>query len=156
VNALNRRWLLGLASATLIALLAGVAIGSVFFPNRALTQPTLATNTSAMLHEVIFNDTGNCPPPPLGYPASWAVSLDNKTIVEPPGAGFPPPAYPEISPAFKNYSVITFSVPDGTYQYTVYPQTEFYLDNGTVVVNGSDVVVSAVINLEMGGGCLRH
>ena len=137
--------------------MAGVAIGSVLFPNKAATtQPTSTTNTSQIFYEVVFNDAGNCPPPPLTYPASWAVSLNNKTIVEPPSAGFPLPAYPELGPAFRNYSMITFSVPDGTYHYTVYPQTEFYLQSGTVVVNGSDVVVPVEFSLEIGGGCLAH
>jgi len=141
----------------LAALLVGVAVGSTFFPIKAVvTQNTLTTSKSPILYEVVFNDTGYCPPPPLTYPASWAVSLNNKTIVEPPSAGFPLPEQPEFSPAFKIYSTITFSVPDGTYNYTVYPQPVFFLQNGKVVVNGSDVVVQVDVNKIIGGGCMAH
>lgn len=138
------------------ALLVGVAIGALFLPMKA-TIPTKTSSSSSLLHEVIFNDTGNCPPPPLTYPEWWAVTLNNKTVVEPPSAGFPlPEGGIEMSSSFKNYSVIVFSVPSGSYNYTVYPQVAFLYQRGTLVVGQSDVVVQVQVNLEIGGGCMAH
>jgi hypothetical protein len=44
------------------------------------------------------------------------------------------------SPSLKIYSLIEFSVPNGTYNYTVKPQN-FLGQAGNVTVNGGDVVV---------------
>jgi hypothetical protein len=105
------------------------------------TTTMSSTQQSTRLYEMTFSEAGYCSPP--AYYAPWAVALNNKTtIAEPPSATLPLEvnggAY---SPYNKNFSVITFSVPNGTYDYAIYPQPMFQFQSGVVTVNGSDVLV---------------
>ena len=68
----------------------------------------------------------------------WEVELGNTTIMKPTNSSFTVDAGLE---AVKNLSltVITFSVREGTYNYTVLPTNAFGNLTGSVVVNGSGV-----------------
>jgi hypothetical protein len=118
---------------------------------RTLTRVVTSTvaASSIPLHEVTFNETGSgcgnyAPGPPIYkiyYVPSWYATLGNITIVQPSNATLPLPV-PEgqNSPAFAAISKIIFTVPDGSYSYHVaLGQDGSY--NGTVVVNGSDMVI---------------
>ena len=105
---------------------------------------TVTTTETAQLFELVFNETGYCSP--AVYPAPWAVTLNNKTtLVEPPNASLPLPenGVTSYSPSNKNYSMIVFSVPNGTYNYTIYPKVIFR-QSGTVTVNNSDVLIQVI------------
>jgi hypothetical protein len=108
----------------------------------AVTANQQTTSTSNGLYRLTFNQTGYCSPP--AYLAPWAVSLSNGvTIIQPPNATLP---LSESGPftftaSYKNYSMIAFSVPDGTYNFTLYPQVEFFHQSGSVSVDGSDVTI---------------
>ena len=106
---------------------------------------TMTTNSASQLYEIIFNETGYCYPPAT-YPAPWAVTLNNSTIVQPANATLPlQQGTIGYNPANKNYSMIIFSVPDGTYSYEVQPSSIFR-QSSTVVVNGSNVLVQVQVN----------
>lgn len=111
------------------------------------TTTTMASNSSSRLYELVFNQTGYCPPPPETYIAPWGVTLNNKTmIVEPPMWSLPLPSGDvEFRPSYKNSSVIAFSVPNGSYSYVIYPDWVFN-ERGTVMINGSDLVVQVEVN----------
>ena len=138
----------------ILGLTIGVAIGSdLYATTRTATETSLSVSTTTLvvsdsasnLYELVFNESGYCPPPPLIYPGPWAVSLNNKTVVEPSNASFPlPEGGITWMSSYKSYSLIVFSVPDGKYIYTVYPRTIFS-ERGTVVVNGSGVVIPVVV-----------
>ena len=115
----------------------------------SFNSPIPTTNPTSRFYEIIFNETGYCGPPST-YPAPWAVSLDNSTVlVQPPSAALPlQQGTIGYSPANKNYSMIIFSVPDGTYNYIVQPSSIFR-QSTSVVVNGSNVIVQVQVNGEV-------
>lgn len=101
------------------------------------------------LFQVIFVQTPTCGD--LNeYAIPWAVNLGNMTIVEPPNARLPDPSSELLQGGVKilNLTRITFSLPDGTYRYTVLPSGDFGVNlpggnlTSAVTVQGADIVVT--------------
>lgn len=125
--------------------ISGTFANGTSFSSTVLVQilpPTSTTsNGSAQLHKVTFQQEGACSP--SVYVAPWSVTLGTITEAEPPGTPLPIlnggySAGPEPSSIY----TIVFSVPNGTYQYSVRPQGAFYAYSGTVTVNGADVLIT--------------
>ncbi len=138
--ALKGKQLIPIAVAV-VALVAGLGIGSVSFPTTTTTTKTVTTPAGApRLYEVEFAQQGVCSPEV--WLAPWAVTLNNQTVVRPSNATLPLSENSFGAGASgENYSVIAFSVPDGTYSYIVYPQS-FLGQTGNVTVDGSDVLIT--------------
>lgn len=152
---MNRPFVMAILAVAGVALIVGAAAGQTLSQTKTITTTQTTTPPSGRLYELVFNQTGNCPPPPETYVAPWAVTINNKTtIVGPPGWSFPLPSTVEFRPSFRNSSIIVFSVPDGNYSYVVYPQTVF-AQSGTVLVSGSNLVVQVEIK-GMVAPCLAH
>lgn len=100
-------------------------------------------NESSQLYQLEFVQDSNCGY--ASYHLPWGVVLDNSTtLVQPSNASLPLAYYSRTSASRSdsNYSTITFSVPNGTYSYTIIPKDPFnrvQWDN--VTVEGSDVQV---------------
>ena len=129
-------------SAAVVAFVVGAAFSSLVFSGRGATTVTMTAtphNSSSRLYQVMFNQTGACSPP--FYLAPWSVTLGNETTIFGPANATLPlsNSHYEAAQQFKAYAVIAFSVPNGTYTYSVQP--EFLAQKGTVTVNGADLVV---------------
>jgi hypothetical protein len=129
------------ASIVVTALIIGAGIGYLGgLRGTTTTTPVTTSNSSSRLYELIFNQTSPCSSQSTYY-APWGVILDNATTITEPNLESPPGSFfYGWSPAFKNYSVIIFSVPNGRYSYAEWPNNVF-TQKGTVVVNGVDTVV---------------
>jgi hypothetical protein len=133
------------------------------------TITSAAGNASVQLHEVTFNESGECG----AYASNWAVTLTtllpvssdhppfdtpyavigNVTITQPSNATLPlNTAGGSAGGAYKMISKIVFTVPDGVYEYDVTSFWDFSPPGGMVYVNGSDVVVQ-LVGPEMSGPC---
>lgn len=138
-----------------VIFLLALGLGAGFVLSTRMPSTTTTTTTSVQtttvsssgqqasrLYELVFNQTGFfCSS--VAYASPWAVSLNNKTtIVEPASATAPiqESGVEEYSPSFKNTSVIIFSVPNGTYSYTILPKSVFQ-QSGNITVSSSDQVV---------------
>ena len=100
-----------------------------------------SSHTAAQVYKVTFNQTGQCPPPRLYY-APWYVTLGGETQIEPPNTTLPLSTLGgNASSQYLRYSMIVFSVPDGTYEYTgqLVASPPFV---GNVTVDGSDVTLN--------------
>ena len=129
-------------SAAILAFVVGAAFSSLVFPSGGATTVTMTVtrpSSSSRLYQVMFNQTGACSPP--FYLAPWSVTLGNETAIFGPANATLPlsDSHYEAAQQFKAYAVIVFSVPNGTYTYSVQPQ--FLAQKGTVTVNGADLVV---------------
>ena len=103
------------------------------------TTPTAAT--TQQVYDVVFQQLGACSNPEFwGVP--WSVTIGNTTEVQPPGTPLPISNSTLYGTTNKNLTVITFSLPDGSYHFRVSPSYEFFTpDSGTIDVNGTDVLV---------------
>jgi hypothetical protein len=127
-----------LVSASLLVVFGGGKTTTVF-----VSPTSSASHTATQVYKVTFNQTGQCPPPRLYY-APWYVTLGSETQIEPPNATLPLSTLSGTAASYyQRYSTILFSVPDGTYEYTlqVVGSSPFV---GTVAVNGSDVTISVL------------
>ena len=104
------------------------------------TTTSISAQGSAREFRVTFTQSGACSP--LAYVAPWSVTLGNEVEAEPASATLPIPndTY-AASPLYADDSTIVFSVPDGTYQFSISPFGPFGPDSGTVTVDGADVTV---------------
>lgn len=114
----------------------------VSFPfSGAWTNSTI--NETSKLYQLEFVQDSNCPY--ASYHLPWGVVLDNSTtIVQPSNASLPlaSDSQTSVSGSDSNYSAITFSVPNGTFSYTIIPKDPFNrIQSGNVTVDGSDVQV---------------
>jgi hypothetical protein len=145
-----------LISLLIVSLLAGFGIASIISPYSTITEtvtanattPSTTTSTTKSdsnesvqrLYELEFIQKGQCSP--QVWLAPWAVVLDNQTIVQPSNATLPSLGSGAVySHAFENDSTITFSVPDGTYNYELFPQQGGFGGNGSVTIDDSDASV---------------
>ncbi len=133
-------------------LIIGMAFG--VYLSLALTSPSNVTTPTSLenstpptrlikwYYQLIFNQTGLCSNPAT-FVAPWAVTLNNKTTLsQPPNATVP--AFLSswgLRPSYKEYSIIVFFVPNGTYNYTVYPLNIFLYQSASVTVQGSTQVI---------------
>ena len=123
----------GVIVSVAIALVIGLGIGSVFFPMGT------RTNGPSRLYEVEFTQQGVCSP--KVWTAPWAVVMDKQTIAQPSNAMLPLPESGSTAlSSYENYSVIWFSVRNGTYSYSILPQA-FLQRSGTMTVDGMDTTV---------------
>ena len=126
------------AALLVVAVLAGTAAGYFIGSSRQSTEALTLTTTSYQLE---FIQESNCPCGSWLVP--WAVVLDGHTAVVQPSNATLPLSYAggHLTPD-SNYSIIWFSVPDGTHDYTILPKNfQGEEQNGTVTVNGGDVEV---------------
>lgn len=100
-------------------------------------------NESSHIYQLEFVQDSNCPY--ASYHLPWGVVLDNSTtVVQPSNASLPlaSDSQTSVSGSNNNYSTITFSVPNGTYSYTIIPKDPFNrIQSGNVTVDGSDIQV---------------
>jgi hypothetical protein len=87
---------------------------------------------------VVFQQLGACSPEFWAVP--WAVTIGNTTEVQPPGTPLPLTAA-VYGNGNTNLTVIVFSLPDGSYPFSVTNDAFFTPDSGTVIVNGTSVLV---------------
>jgi len=131
----------------LIAASLFVAVGT---PTKTTTITSTATSVStttqaegsSRLYQVEFSQESNCPYGVWVVP--WAVVLNNQTIVQPSNATLPLLRSTNgTSDDFDiNYSAIWFSLPNGTYSYTIFPKNFYGQEqSGNVTIDRSDVVV---------------
>jgi PQQ-like domain len=103
-------------------------------PNPSCALPTSGTR------EVTFQQIGACSPTFWGVP--WSVTIGNVTKAQPPGAKLPLGNYSLSGTSNSSLSEITFSLANGTYDYTVSPSAEFFTPtSGTINVSGSNITV---------------
>jgi len=168
------------AITTVVALAIGATFGYSISPPKttstSVTTETIQTTATSLVTQVIvksssnsltgelyelrFNQTGVCNPPIYIIP--WSVTLSNgMTITEPsPGTG-PVSECCSGSPS-SNYSSIIFSVPNGSYSYSVGGRgTPFYPlsgspTTGNVTVNGDDMTVLLNTEIEVAGQPVFH
>jgi len=116
----------------------GLGFGSVFFPR---TVAQTSKQTTSQLYQLEFVQESNCYYGSWLFP--WAVVLDNSTVVVQPSNATLPLTYSGTHLTYdSNYSTIVFSLPNGTYNYTIVPNDPFNPEqSGNVTVAGSDVQV---------------
>jgi hypothetical protein len=106
------------------------------------TETSIIAPTSISLYKVTFNESGACGGV---YVDKWSITIGNITIGQPSGVALPiTKEDPSVfSGTFKDISQITFTLPDGSYRYYISGGLSAAngLLNGTVTVDGSDVVV---------------
>ena len=118
---------------------------SITLPASTQTVTSRETITLTALNNSPYNITFqqiSCNP--TYYVAAWSVTLGNQTIYNPNNGASTSSNVTELSsfPSNSTISTITFTVPDGAYNYTVKPTSGFSSSTaGIVKVNGSSVVV---------------
>jgi len=134
----KNRWLSAIAIVA-VALIIGFGIGTLY-SSYNVPRSSSQVSQASQLYEIEFTQEGVCSPPL--WEAPWEVVLNNlTTIIRPPNGTFPTVESGfKVSNSYENYSVIWFSVPNGTYTYSVFPQMEL-AQSGIVSVVGSDTVV---------------
>ncbi len=101
---------------------------------------TATAPAGSRLYEVTFKQSGDCTP--TVYAAPWSVTLGPWTVAEPSNATLPIATNSgSAGPSDVNYSSITFSVPNGQYQYSIAVGWSFGNPSGVITVNGGDVMV---------------
>jgi hypothetical protein len=127
--------------------IAAVVIAAAIFAASSTSQTTttLSPNpggsstisANPRLYEVIFRQMGSCSP--TFFVGPWSVTLGSQgTIAEPSNAILPVQG---TASSLNPNDTITFSVPEGTYPYSVGPAVYFQPSSGVVSVFGSDVTV---------------
>jgi len=95
---------------------------------------------TSQLREVEFVQESNCPYGSWLFP--WGVVLGSQTVVQPSNASLPLSYSGTHLTSNSNYSAIWFSLPNGTYSYTIIPDDPLGShQSGNVTVDGSNVVV---------------
>jgi hypothetical protein len=122
----------------LVLVILGLGFGSVFLPR---TVAQTSKQTTSQLYQLEFVQESNCFYGSWLLP--WAVVLDNSTVVVQPSNATLPLTYSGAHlTSDSNYSTIVFSVPNGTYNYTIVPKDPFNPEqSGNLTVDGSDVQV---------------
>jgi hypothetical protein len=124
----------GLVAALLVvALLAGAGVGY-------LVGNVNARTTTSQPYRVEFVQGSNCPYGSWLIP--WGVVIDHQTVTQPPNATLPLSYGATRLTGNSTYSTIWFSLPNGTYAYSILPNNTLGLEqSGNVTVDGSDIVV---------------
>jgi hypothetical protein len=118
-----------------------------------LIRTSISTQTvTSQLYQVEFLQESNCPVGP-GWLFPWGVMLDNQTLTQPSNATLPLSSNPLHFTGDSNYSMIWFSLPNGTYSYKIIPDDSLgSAQSGNITVDGSNVVVQ-VYAFIMAMGC---
>ncbi len=167
----NKAISLGVSALTVIILVLTVGFGLFIidtFNATSTTNNTSGTNhvatSSTGLYQLSFNQTVICRPGTSLYGAyfiPWSVTLAsgssfNTTKVQPPNSnlsnGF-------TSTKNESYASISFSVADGTYNYTINPTNDFEsaqtgASSGTLTINGNNVTINVHFNLASCGSTI--
>lgn len=136
-----------------------IVVGAVVISATALsyssfeaTVTTTVTRTGASeLYQVEFIQESNCPYGSWVFP--WAVVINDQTIVQPSNATLPLSYNLLHLTGGSNYSTISFSLPNGTYNYAILPVDPLGSNqSGHITVDGSDIAVQ-VYAFIMAMGC---
>jgi len=105
------------------------------------TTTSILTRTgTSQLYQVEFLQESNCPYGSWLYP--WGVTVGNQTIVQPSNATLPLSYNGSHLTGESNYSTIWFSLPNGTYSYTIIPNDPLGShQSGDVTVDGSNLTI---------------
>jgi len=148
-GAVSGRSLVSWGSAIVVFLIIGFAIGTLYYSRPATTATTTAVSStttaltvaaSGRFYEVAFTEASDCSPPV--WQAPWGVVVDGRTtIIRPSNASLPLAnnSFDVIGSGI--YSIIWFSLPNGTYSYSIIPRGGGGASSGNVTVNGSDTTV---------------
>ena len=121
----------------------GIIASSYLGTSHTVTETTtrfLTQTGTSQLYQVEFLQESNCPYGSWLYP--WGVMLGNQTIVQPSNATLPLSYDGSHLTGESNYSTIWFSLPNGTYSYTIIPNDPLGSpQSGNVTVDGSNFVV---------------
>ena len=106
-----------------------------------MTSSKTINSTRLRVYELVFQQVSL----PCGILSPWAVTLGNRTVVEPSNGTIPTDSTGKPVPPSFGLTTIEFSVAPGSYNYTLSPsniwnQTSTH-DFGFVTVIGSDVTV---------------
>jgi hypothetical protein len=99
-----------------------------------------STTSSGMssLYQLEFVQESYCPYGSWLYP--WGVMLNGETLTQPSNATVPPSVTAMHITSDSNLSIISFSVPNGTYSYTILPKSSLG-QSSNVTIDGSNVEV---------------
>jgi hypothetical protein len=145
---------ISLAAVLLVVALLSAYVGVSLVPVRTLTLVQSVTATTDRVYKVTFEQVQYCGEYNI---LPWGVSIDGLVQVQPHNQSLPLPTntLSTIVPD-KNLTQMAFYLPPGAYNYTLLGGSGFEeLDvgngahSGTVVVNGSDVVVNVEISLSI-------
>ena len=103
-----------------------------------VTISSVISTQTGTLYEVEFTQQQPCPYGG-GWTYPWAVVLNDQTVVEPSNATLGV-SEGTIAHNDVNYSAIWFSLPNGTYSYTILPST-YFEQSGNVTVADSGTVI---------------
>lgn len=106
-------------------------------------------------YKVVFFQTPTCGPDSRLFALPWAVRIGNTTIMK-GGSSLPENdsrALRALPDSLLNESRITFSLPSGTYRYSLLPAGDFWdpytfpqgVASGVVQVSGQDVSVNVTV-----------
>jgi len=153
MNAQHTRSYLTIAAAIIVA---GVLISATLFLSvDASVKTTTITITETQtapshLYQLEFSQESNCFNDSWRVP--WAVMLDNQISVQPSNATLPLSSTNTYLTSESNYSAIWFSVPNGTYSYTILPSYPLgSTQSGNVTVDGSNLKIAVFAFLESAG-----
>jgi hypothetical protein len=101
---------------------------------------TLTVDGTSQLYQVEFVQESSCPYGSWLFP--WGVMLGSQTVVQPSNATLPLSYSESHLTSNSSYSTIWFSLPNGTYSYTIIPNDPTgSAQSGNVTVDGTSVVV---------------
>lgn len=125
---------------------AGIFASSYLGTSRTVTETTTITSAPAsgsgtsQLYQVKFSEESNCFYGSWFTP--WGVDLDGQTVVQPSNATLPLSFNGGPFTGDSNYSAIWFSLPNGTYSYTILPDDPLGShQSGNVTVDDAGVTV---------------
>jgi len=125
------------AALLVVAILAGAGAG--YFIGTSIQGKTTSTMTSH-LYQLEFVQESNCPYGSWLVP--WGVMNNHLTIAQPPNATLPLSYGATHLTGNSTYSTILYSLPNGTYNYSILPNDPLGTEqSGNVTVDGSKVVV---------------
>jgi len=116
-----------------VAILAGAAAG--YFIGASSRSVT-----TSHLYQLEFVKESNCPYGSWLVP--WGAMINHQTIAQPPNATLPLSYGATRLTGNSTYSTILFSLPNGTYNFSILPNDPLGTEqSGNVTVDGSKVVV---------------
>jgi hypothetical protein len=127
-----------LAVAIVIAIV--VVGGAVVVSSYLGASRRVTTSGTSQPHRLEFVQESNCPYGSWLVP--WAVVINHQTVVQPSNATLPLSYGSSRLTDNSTYSTIWYSLPNGTYNYSILPKNIFGQEQtGNVTVDGSNVVV---------------
>jgi len=125
------------AGLLVLGILAGAGAG--YFISTS-TQGTSTSTLTSHLYQVEFIQESNCPYGSWLVP--WGVSIDHQTTAQPPNATLPLSYGATHLTGNSTYSTISFSLPNGAYNYSILPNDPLGTEqSGNVTVDGGKAVV---------------